>query len=331
MGEFARQKNKDRLTETKASAIGPDKHIGRIAKATGASQSTICPASLILSGSILTTAPMIKPHSVLLLLSLLLGCARQPVYHHDPIPAHEDFTLDSKFVNETRVINVWTPPGYADGAGNFPVLYMPDGGIGEDFPHIANTIAELVNTKRIPPIILVGIENTDRRRDLTGFSEVADDAQYCPLTDGAKDFRAFITEELFATIDGRYRTTGERGIIGESLAGLFVMETCLLAPGSFSFYLAMDPSLWWNDHYLVRQAGTFLAAFPDQPIRLWFAGSSAEDISRYTNELATLLRQDTPAKLQWTYSDEPTEQHHTIFRATKEKALIWALGRPGEE
>ena len=42
---------------------------------------------------------------------------------------------------------------------------MADGGIiDEDFPHIANTIAELMKTKKIPPIILVGIENTAKKR-----------------------------------------------------------------------------------------------------------------------------------------------------------------------
>lgn len=63
---------------------------------------------------------------------------------------------------------------------------MADGGIKEDFPHIANTIAKLIENNSIPPIMLVGIENTERGRDLTGFSEVQADEKYCPLTDGVK-------------------------------------------------------------------------------------------------------------------------------------------------
>ncbi|MEM7561320.1 MAG: alpha/beta hydrolase, partial [Planctomycetota bacterium] len=66
-----------------------------------------------------------------------------------------------------------------------PVLYMPDGGIKEDFPHIANTLAKLIAENTIPPMILVGIENTERRRDLTGPSEVAAEETIAPLTDGA--------------------------------------------------------------------------------------------------------------------------------------------------
>ena len=75
---------------------------------------------------------------------------------------HETFTIESSKVNETRTINVWTPPQYANSTDSLPVMYMADGGLQEDFPHIANTMAELIATKKIPPFILVGIENTQR-------------------------------------------------------------------------------------------------------------------------------------------------------------------------
>ena len=231
---------------------------------------------------------------------IVLSCARKP-QNTDPIPKHDNFTIESKFVNETRVINVWTPPNYKNSKDALPVLYMPDGGIKEDFPHIANTIAKLVENKSIPPIILVGIENTERRRDLTGFSEVKADAEYCPLSDGAKNFRAFITNELVTEINNKYRTTKEKGIIGESLAGLFVMETFFLTPQTFDFYIAMDPSIWWNNHYLEKEANNYLKAFPDKNLKLWFAGSSAEDISKYTNKVAATLQDDAPKSLTWKY------------------------------
>ncbi|MEE9363591.1 MAG: alpha/beta hydrolase-fold protein [Cellulophaga sp.] len=263
----------------------------------------------------------------IILLSLtIFGCGNNP-QTPDPIPNHDTFKIESKQVGETRIINVWTPPSYDNSKNSFPVLYMPDGGIKEDFPHIANTIAKLVKEKSIPSIILVGIENTERRRDLTGFSESEYDAQYCPLTDGAKNFRAFITNELFDEISKRYRLKNKRGIIGESLAGLFVMETFMQNPESFDFYIAFDPSLWWNNHYLVNNSNALLDEFPSKEIKLWFAGSSAEDISEYTNELAKVLKNDAPNKLKWKYSDEPNEKHNTIFRASKEKALKWILNK----
>lgn len=256
---------------------------------------------------------------------LLMMSCNNKVVQKDPIPEHDHFEMVSQQVGETRVINVWTPPGYANDETSFPVLYMPDGGIKEDFPHIANTLNNLITNKQIPPFILVGIENIDRRRDLTGASSVKADEKYCPLTDGATNFRNFITQELRPAIQKKYRTTDYSGLLGESLAGLFVVETFFQEASSFDCYIAMDPSLWWNGQYLVKNATELLSNLPDKKLKLWFAGSGAEDINQYTEELAAILEQHQLAQLTWRYSDEPNEQHHTIFRATKEKAFKWAL------
>ncbi|HPQ22131.1 MAG TPA: alpha/beta hydrolase-fold protein [Saprospiraceae bacterium] len=259
------------------------------------------------------------------IISLIMSCKEKGMVYNDPIPLHESLTIPSKYVNEDRVINIWTPTNYQESLDSFPVLYMPDGGIKEDFPHIANTLEKLILENKIPPFILVGIENTERGRDLTGFSEAEYDRQFCPMTDGAKDFRAFISEELMPEISKKYRISNKKGIIGESLAGLFVMETFFLNPNTFNFYIAMDPSLWWNDHYLTKNADSLLHEFPEQRIKLWFAGSSAGDISKFTQSVEKSLKNNAPSTLWWKYSDEPNEKHNTIFRATKEKALIWTL------
>ncbi len=187
-------------------------------------------------------------------------------------------------------------------------------------------MAELIKSKSIAPIILVGIENTQRRRDLTGPTEVAKDKEIAPIVGGSERFRAFIKEELFPEINKKYRTNNKKGIIGESASGLFVMETFFLAPEMFDYYLAFDPSLWWNNHYLVRTAKEKLAKFPATEKRLWFAGAGTEDISPYTRELAEILKTENIPTLTWNYSDEPHEDHSTIFRATKVKALTWTLG-----
>ena len=254
-----------------------------------------------------------------------LNCSnnQQP---NDPIPVHETFIIDSKYVNEKRVINVWFPEEYKNSTDSLPVLYMLDGGIKEDFPHIANTLSELIKAKKIKPFILVGIENTQRRRDLTPPTSVAKDKEIAPVVGGSAAFRQFIQEELIQQINAKYRTTNRKGIIGESLAGLFVTETFLITPDMFDFYIAMDPSLWWNNEHLVKTAKTNLAQFPASSKQFWFAGSNAKDIAKHTKELAKILTEANPTNLKWTYSNEPKEKHHTIYRATKEKALVWALG-----
>src|SRR5512132_3428921 len=86
-----------------------------------------------------------------------------------PLVIGETFTMPSKALGETRRINVYLPPGYADSAQTrLPVLYMPDGGIAEDFLHVAGLVQVSVGNGTMRPFILVGIENTARRRDMTG-------------------------------------------------------------------------------------------------------------------------------------------------------------------
>lgn len=269
-----------------------------------------------------TTMKTIYAYFLLAIFLLSCGTATPPV---DPIPAHETLNIDSKILGETRVINIWMPPDYTKNTDPVPVLYMPDGGLNEDFPHIANTLYELIAAKKIPPTILVGIENTQRRRDVTGPTEVAKDREIAPVVGGSANFLNFIKTELIPEINQKYRTTAEKGIIGESLAGLFVTETFLKHPDSFDYYIAFDPSIWWNNHEIERVAKDYLAKFPSSEKRFWFAGSDAADISTHTKKLATILKDANLPYLKWYYSDEPTEKHSTIFRATKEKAMIWTM------
>lgn len=100
---------------------------------------------------------------LLCVLMIMSSCKNKHVVANDPVPVYDSLMVASKIINEDRRINVWLPPMYKQTMDSFPVVYMPDGGITEDFPHIANTIAKLISEKQIPPFILVGIENTDRR------------------------------------------------------------------------------------------------------------------------------------------------------------------------
>jgi len=261
---------------------------------------------------------------LLFITATTFSCKNKAITYNDPIPKHDSLTIASKYVNEDRRINVWTPPNYEQSGDSFPVLYMPDGGIKEDFPHIANTLSKLIEDNKIPSYILVGIENTERRRDLSGPTEIEYDLKIVPNPGGSNNFRSFIKNELFTEIDNRYRTKDKRAIIGESAAGIFVIETFLLDNDMFDYYIAMDPALWYNEQYLVKNFEKLSKDDYQNQKKLWFAGSDAVDISNYTRELNEKL-ENLDLGLIWKYSDEPNEQHNTIFRATKEKALIWTL------
>jgi predicted alpha/beta superfamily hydrolase len=243
----------------------------------------------------------------------------------DPVPARDGFTIDSRALGEPRPINVHLPSGYAASpAARFPVLYMPDGGMDEDFPHIVHTVDSLAALGAIRPVIIVGIPNTQRRRDLTGPTRIHSDSAIAPRVGGSADFRRFIRDELFPAIDARYRTTRERAIVGESLAGLFIVETFLVEPAMFDHYVAFDPSLWWNAGALADSAPSRLAALDSTP-RTLFLASSADDVDGRSTRLAAAIRAAQPRGLAWRFTPRPDLTHGTIFRAVAPEGLREAL------
>ena len=87
---------------------------------------------------------------LVIFISFFTNCKNSnPPAYNDPVPKHETFTIDSKILNEKRIINVWVPEKYSISQDSLSVLYMPDGGTKEDFPHIANTLDSLINSKKI--------------------------------------------------------------------------------------------------------------------------------------------------------------------------------------
>lgn len=89
---------------------------------------------------------------------------------------------------------------------------------------------------------------------MTGPTDVAEDRKIAPRVGASQAFRAFIRSELMPAIARRYPITGETAIVGESIAGLFVVETLLVEPDLSDTYIAIDPSLWWNKGQLVARA-----------------------------------------------------------------------------
>jgi predicted alpha/beta superfamily hydrolase len=246
-----------------------------------------------------------------------------------PLVIGETFTLQSKVLSETRRINVYLPSGYAATPDTrLPVLYMPDGGLAEDFLHVAGLVQVSVGNGTMRPFVLVGIENTQRRRDLTGPTQNEDDRKIAPRVGGSAAFRKFLRDELMPDVKARYRTTDETAIVGESLAGLFVIETFLLEPDLFDTYIAIDPSLWWNDGALVTSAAERLRA--QQPYAnkwLWFA-SSSEERGDGAERLFRLLQSGTSVPgLLWRFERFPEEKHATIYHPAALMAFRVVFGR----
>ncbi|MBI4852140.1 MAG: alpha/beta hydrolase [Acidobacteria bacterium] len=239
----------------------------------------------------------------------------------EPLAIGETFTIDSKILGEKRRINVYIPSIYLESQDTkLPVIYMPDGGIAEDFLHVAGLLQVSLGNQTMRPFLLVGIENTERRRDMTGFTENEDDKKIAIRVGGSENFRKFLKNELMPQIKERYQTTNETVIIGESLAGLFVMETFFLEPDLFDTYIAFDPSLWWNNQKLVKMADKQLPQ-PKLKKNLYFASSNEKVIADITGELAKILSKHAPSTLRWHYEKMPEEKHSTIYHPAALKAF----------
>ncbi|HYQ23928.1 alpha/beta hydrolase [Stenotrophomonas sp.] len=269
----------------------------------------------------------------LIVLSLLLSAvSTAPLMAAEPVPTTqaapatplvigETFTLESKALGETRRINVYRPqPWGLDPKAPLPVLYMPDGGIGEDFLHVAGLVQVLAGNFSMRPFLLVGIENTERRRDMTGPSSDPQDQKIAPRIGGSAAYRAFLRDELMPQVRQRYPTTDERALIGESLAGLFVVETLLQEPTLFSSYIALDPSLWWNKGALLAAAPKRLPAVAKVQPRVFLASSGQPELAQSAAQLAALLQQASPSPLV-KYQPLPEETHATIYHPAALQAL----------
>lgn len=247
-----------------------------------------------------------------LLCCLPVAWAAQPA--PETPPPHQSITLESAVMKEMRRINVYLPPE-PRGDRRYPVIYMPDGGLAEDFPHVANTIDAAIREGRMAPVIVVGIENTQRRRDMTGPTTVRSDRKIAPVVGGSAAFRRFIATELMPWVEANHPASDRRGIIGESAAGLFIVETFFEMPGLFDTSIALDPSLWWNAGKLSKDAASWLAAHPDVRGRLYVAWAEAQTIGPNVRMLEEALEQATARDLEWQVVARPDLSHASIYRA----------------
>jgi hypothetical protein len=260
-----------------------------------------------------------KPFVVVAVVVVVAACSSAPrsagprVTTTEVAALGETLAIESKVLGERRVINVYVPPGYETSSARYPVLYMPDGGMNEDFPHVVGSVDVSIKNAVIRPVIVVGIQNTERRRDLVGPTAIAEEQAMAPNAGGADRFRRFLRDEVKPLIAARYRTTAESALIGESLAGLFVVETFLVEPTLFDGYIAVDPSVWWNEQAAVRTAMERLAWWTAGAKTLYVATGDLPEMQAGVAVLTAALRVQAPVGVAWTYEPMPHEQHHTIY------------------
>ena len=231
------------------------------------------------------------------------------------VPEHVRLSLESTILGESRVINVYVPREVASQT-QVPALYMPDGGTEEDFIHVARTLEDGIRAGEIAPLILIGIQNTERRRDMTGRTAVPSDREIAPRVGGSAAFRRFIKEELMPEIEASFPVNARKGIIGESLAGLFIMETLAEDPAMFDTYIALSPSLWWNDAALVGKLKA-LRHLPNST-RVYLASADEDNIVPHVEALR--LNQELNRN-GWIIEARPDLNHSTIYRTLGPRSI----------
>ncbi len=249
-----------------------------------------------------------------------------------PVAAGTALEIPSKVEGEQRRITVWLPPSYADGKRRYPVLYLLDGGEAQDYLPVVGLAALGSLNGVTEEVIVVGVQSGSglRVRDFTTRSGQADELKDFPNQGEAPRFRRFLVDELKPRIEATYRTNGKSGLIGESLAALFVVDTALREPTAFDRYIAISPSLWWDDQSLSREAAALLSKSWPKDRRLYLAiANEGGAMQSGMDRLVAALKAGAPRELKWTYEPFPNERHHSIYHPAGLSALRWAF--PGPE
>jgi predicted alpha/beta superfamily hydrolase len=110
--------------------------------------------------------------------------------------------------------------------------------------------------------------------------------------------------------------------MGESLAGLFVLDTFLNTPAAFDDYIAVSPSLWWNKQALSQAAEADLRRGAFTGKRLWLAQEpEGAELQAPVDRVVAALKAVNAPGLAWTYDPRPTERHDTIYDPVAISAL----------
>ncbi|MEQ9412573.1 MAG: alpha/beta hydrolase-fold protein [Cyclobacteriaceae bacterium] len=165
-----------------------------------------------------------------------------------------EIIVQSKILNQNRGIMIYPPASYSK-EKKYPVIYLLDGKQHTIFT--GSLIERLAAAAVIPEMIVVGIPNWDRTKDLTPTHTMKDEkgreSASQKTSGGGNNFVEFIEKELFKVIDSAYSTMNYRIFVGHSYGGLLVTHTLFSDKNLFNSYISIDPSLYWDNYYLIKR------------------------------------------------------------------------------
>ncbi len=172
-------------------------------------------------------------------------------------------SIYSKILDESRELWIHIPESAKDSSSyktKYPVLYLLDG--PSNFNSVTGIIEHLSGNMIVPEMIIVGIANTNRSLDMTPTKVDVDpmfgDSILYPSGGGNK-FLDFIEKELIPHIEKTYPATTYKTFVGHSFGGLSVINSLVNRKELFNNYVAIDPSLWWDNRALLNVADSILS------------------------------------------------------------------------
>lgn len=209
-----------------------------------------------------------------ILTALSLTAVAQAPVPANPIVIGQIDSLQSNILKEKRALWVHVPKSYVKGSTQrYPVVYLLDG--DDHFSSVVGMIEQLADNSTIcPDMIVVGIPNTDRTRDLTP-STPSDTLfrKLMPTAGGGEAFTSFLERELMPYIEAHYPADSYKLFIGHSLGGLMVINTLIHHPDLFNAYICIDPSMWWQEGKFLEETKRALASrtYPTKTLYLGLA------------------------------------------------------------
>ena len=231
--------------------------------------------------------------------------------------------IHSNILNEDRQINVYLPDSFSS-SKTYPVIYLLDGSIHEDFIHIVG-LAQFFNMMyNMPPTIIIGISNIDRKRDYTFHTDLKDLQKDYPTTGHSDKFIAFIQTELQPFIEKTYPTNNIKIIIGQSLGGLLATEILLKKPNLFSHYLITSPSLWWDNESLLKNIHFYVSnkEILKKYIYIGVGGKEAKIMKNDAKQLFENI-QKSHKNIHIHFATLQPEDHATVLHQSIYTAFKW--------
>lgn len=231
-------------------------------------------------------------------------------------------TIKSKILNEDRILNIYLPQNF-DKTKSYPIIYLLDGSMNEDFIHVTGLVQFFNQMYSMPETIVVGIANIDRKRDFTFHTDLKDLQKDYPTTGHSDKFINFLEKELKPYIESQFKTT-DTYIFGQSLGGLLATEILLKKPEMFNNYFIISPSLWWDDESLLKQAPQLLTKIPDTKKFVYVSVGKGEHpvMIKDAESLVDILKKSNKKNWLVEYKMMETDNHATILHRSLYEGLV---------